>query len=355
MSSFFAFIVVLGVLVFFHELGHFLVARLCGVGVEVFSLGFGPRIIGKKSGRTDYRISAIPLGGYVKMVGEEPEAEIAKEDIPLSFTHKSVFRRSLIVAAGPAFNFLLTIMILFGLFRVSGVSVAKPLVGDVQPESPAYAAGIVKDDMILSINGKNVDTWEDMAALISGSGGKELHVRIRRNEKEILLQITPETILGKNLFGEDIERYVIGITASAKREHRAMGSPEALAESIRQTWEITRLTVVSVGKMIQGSIPVKENLGGPIVIAQMSGEMAKKGFSELIFWIALLSVSLGILNLLPIPVLDGGHLFFFFIEMLIGKPVNNRVREIAQQAGFFVLLLLMIFVFYNDISRVFFS
>ncbi|MGE0083393.1 MAG: RIP metalloprotease RseP [Desulfococcaceae bacterium] len=354
-TSVFAFIVVLGVLVFFHELGHFLLARLCGVGVEIFSLGFGPRIAGRKVGRTDYRISAIPLGGYVKMVGEEPDAEIPPEDIPFSFTHKPVIKRILIVAAGPVFNFLLTILIFFGLFSFSGVFIAKPLVGDVQPDSPAYSAGIQKGDMILSINGQAVETWDEMAAMISGSNGNEMAVTIRREGNELSLGIIPKTVSGKNIFGEETERYIIGITASQEREHKTLNIFEAMTESLRQTWEICKLTVLSVGKMIQGTIPVKENLGGPIIIAQMSGEMAKKGFSDLVFWIALLSVSLGILNLLPIPVLDGGHLFFFFIEAITGKPVNTRFREIAQQAGFFILLLLMIFVFYNDISRVFFS
>ena len=350
-----AFVAVLGVLVFFHELGHFLLARLCGVGVEIFSLGFGPRIAGRTVGRTDYRLSAIPLGGYVKMVGEEPDAEIPPEDIPFSFTHKHVMKRILIVAAGPVFNFLLTIFIFFGLFRFSGVFIAKPMVGDVQPDSPAYTAGIQKGDLILSINGQTVETWDEMADMISGSKGKELAVTIRREGSELSRSIIPKTMTGKNIFGEETERYIIGITASQEREHKSLSTFEAMTESLRQTWEICKLTVLSVGKMIQGTIPVKENLGGPIVIAQMSGEMAKKGFSDLVFWIALLSVSLGILNLLPIPVLDGGHLFFFFIEILTGKPVNTRFREIAQQAGFFILMLLMLFVFYNDISRVFFS
>ncbi|MEZ4526136.1 MAG: RIP metalloprotease RseP [Desulfobacterales bacterium] len=354
-TSIAAFVVVLGALVFFHELGHFLLARLCGVGVEIFSLGFGPRLVGRKAGRTDYRISAIPLGGFVKMVGEEPDAEIPEEDIPVSFTHKHVIKRILIVAAGPVFNFLLTILILFGLFRFSGVFIARPLVGDVQPESPAYAAGIQKGDLIVAINGQAVETWEEMASMISASNGREMAVSIRRSDNELDVRVIPQTVKANNIFGEETERYIIGITASQEREHKTLNSFQAMTESLRQTWEICRLTVLSVGKMIQGTIPVKENLGGPIVIAQMSGEMAKKGFSDLVFWIALLSVSLGILNLLPIPVLDGGHLFFFFIEILTGKPVNTRFREIAQQAGFFILLLLMIFVFYNDITRVFFS
>ncbi|GBC59302.1 zinc metalloprotease [Desulfonema ishimotonii] len=355
MTSFFAFIVVLGVLVFFHELGHFLVARLCGVGVEVFSLGFGPRLIGRTVGRTDYRISGIPLGGFVKMVGEEPDADIPEADIPVSFTHKPVHKRMLIVAAGPLFNFLLTLIIFFGLFRVSGVFVSQALVGDVKKDSPAYVAGLQKDDRIVAIDGTAVETWDDMAEIISGCGGRELAVSVQRDGAVRVRRIVPEAIESTNIFGEKISRYVIGITSSSERSHRRLNTVQALGESFRQTYEITRLTVVSIGKMVQGRISVKENLGGPIVIAQMSGQMAERGTADLIFWIALLSVSLGILNLFPIPVLDGGHLLFFFIEAVSGHPVNTRVRELAQQAGFFVLLLLMIFVFYNDISRIFAS
>ncbi len=351
-TSILAFVIVLGVLVFFHELGHFLVARLCGVGVEVFSLGFGPRLVGKKVGRTDYRISGIPLGGFVKMVGEEPDAEIDPADLPLSFTHKSVYKRIIIVAAGPLFNLILAVLIFFGIFLISGAYVLEPVVGAVNEGTPAGAAGLQKGDRIIAIDGRPIATWDEMAAAIMKSGGKALSVTFRRGEEERTVNVVPQTAAMKNLFGEESNRYVIGISSAGVVHQKKMSLGQAFTESFAKTYEITRLTLLSIVKLIQGVVSTK-TLGGPIMIAQMAGEQAKEGAANLVFFIALLSINLGVLNFLPIPVLDGGHLVFFIIEAVTGKPVNRRVREVAQQAGIFVLLLLMIFVFYNDISRIF--
>ena len=354
MNSITAFVVVLGVLVFFHELGHFLVARLCGVGVEIFSLGFGPRIFGKTVGRTDYRVSAIPLGGFVKMVGEEPDAEIDPADIPVSFTDKSVYKRILIVAAGPLFNLLLAVIIFFGIFQVSGTYILKPVVGAVKENTPAYRAGLQEGDRIAAINRTEIESWEEMSGFISRSNGQAIELMVERNGGRTAVQIQPEMTTTKNLFGEDTRRYVIGITAAGEFFSRSLNPIQAMGESIAQTYEITKLTILSIVKLIQGSVST-DTLGGPIMIAQMAGEQAREGATNLVFFIALLSINLAILNILPIPVLDGGHLLFFFIEAVRGKPVNTRIREIAQQAGIFVLLLLMIFVFYNDITRLFYA
>ena len=352
--SIFALVIVLGVLIFFHELGHFLVARLFGVGVERFSLGFGPRIVGKTIGITDYRISAVPLGGYVKMVGEDPDAEIDPADIPISFTHQPVFKRILIVAAGPLFNILLAVIIFFAVFQISGIFVLKPIIGEVKAASPAEKGGLQKDDQILSIDGTAVQTWEDMAALITASQGRSLAISLRRGESELTVHLAPEIKTFKNIFDEDVERYVIGVTASGEVFSKDLNIFQAFSESIVQTYTIAELTVKSVIKLIQGTLSPK-TLGGPIMIAQMAGQQAREGMANLAFFMALISINLAILNFLPIPVLDGGHLLFFFIEAVIGRPVSVRVREIAQQAGIFVLILLMIYVFYNDITRVFFS
>jgi regulator of sigma E protease len=352
--SIFAFVIVLSVLIFFHELGHFIVARLFGVGVEKFSLGFGPRLFGKKIGTTDYRISAIPLGGYVKMVGEEPDAEIDPADIPFSFTHKHVFKRILIVAAGPLFNFLLAIVIFFGLFQISGTYILKPSVGQVETGSPADKGGLEKGDLILSIDGYTVTSWEDMSEIISRSMGKTLSVSVRRGEATILIEIAPVIKTMQNIFGEDLDRYMIGISASGEAFTKDLNPFQAMAESIVQTYKITELTALSVIKLIQGVIPAK-TLGGPILIAQMAGQQAKAGTANLFFFIAVISINLAILNFLPIPVLDGGHLLFFFIEAIKGSPINTKMREIAQQAGIFVLIFLMILVFYNDITRLIFQ
>lgn len=350
----FALVIVLGVLIFFHELGHFLVARLFGVGVEKFSLGFGPRLIGKKIGITDYIISAIPLGGYVKMVGEQPDAELDPADIPISFTHKNVWKRILIVAAGPFFNFLLAVIIFFGIFQISGMFILQPSIGEVQEDTPASRGGLEKDDLITSINGVEISTWEEMADIITGSKGRPLSISVRRGDSTRVVNITPEIKTFKNIFNEDVERHVIGITASGNGFSKDLNVFQSLSQSIIQTYNITVLTIKGVIKLLQGTISPK-TLSGPIMIAQMAGEQAREGATNLIFFIALISINLAILNFLPIPVLDGGHLLFFFIEAVTGSPVSIRVREIAQQAGIFVLILLMIYVFYNDIARVFFS
>ena len=347
-TSIFAFIIVLGVLIFFHELGHFLVARLFGVGVEKFSLGFGPRLIGKTIGTTDYRISLIPLGGYVKMVGEEPDSEIEPYLIPQSFTHKSVYKRFFIVAAGPFFNLLLAVAIFFLVFQTSGTYVLRPLVGEVDTPSPAARAGIQKGDLILAINGREVTSWEEMADQIAGSDGHALAFEVEREGRHLTLDLQPELKTTQNLFGEDIDRYIIGIRSAGDVIPRELSLLESARMSVSRTWEITELTVLSVVKLIQGKLPAT-TLGGPIKIAQMAGAQAKEGMVNLLIFTAVISINLGILNFLPIPVLDGGHLLFFTIEMISRRPVSIKVREIAQQFGIFLLILLMIFVIYNDI------
>ena len=351
-TNIFAFVVVLGVLIFFHELGHFLVARFFGVGVEKFSLGFGPKIFGKTIGITDYRISAIPLGGYVKMVGEEPDTEVEPDQIPLSFTHKHVLKRILIVAAGPLFNVLLAVLIFYGIFQISGTIILKPVIGDVQEGTPAQAAGLKKGDEVVGINGRPIENWDQMAGIIADSQGAPLEVTIRRDGEARVMSLSPVLKTTKNIFGEDIPRYVIGITAAGDIYTKKLSPIGAIAESLVQTYNIVELTVVSVAKIIQGTVSTK-TIGGPIMIAELAGQQAKLGATNLLFFIALISINLAILNILPIPVLDGGHLLFFTIELLIGRPVSIRIREVSQQAGMFVLILLMIFVFYNDITRIF--
>jgi len=353
-TNIFAFIIVLGVLIFFHEFGHFLVARLFGVGVEKFSLGFGPRLIGKKVGITDYRLSAVPLGGYVKMVGEEPDAEIDPADLPLSFTHKHVVKRMLIVAAGPVFNILLAILIFFGIFLTSGKFIMKPSIGSVRDGSPAAAAGLVKGDLITGINGTRINTWDEMAEIINASEGQTLNLAVRRQESTLDFSIAPQQVPTQNIFGENIQRYVIGITASGETYSKELNPFEAFSESLVQSYKVIELMVVIIGKLIKGDISTN-TLGGPIMIAQMAGDSAKAGVGSLVFFIALISINLAIINLLPIPVLDGGHLLFFLIEAIKGSPVSIKVREVAQQVGLFILILLMILVFYNDITRIFFS
>ncbi len=345
-----AFIIVIGVLVFIHEFGHFIVARLCGVGVQVFSLGFGPKILRRKYGRTEYCLSAIPLGGYVKMVGEEPGAEIDTKDIKESFTHKSLLRKSLIVAAGPVANFLLAIFIFYFLYQFSGIYLAKPIIGEVMDGSPALEAGLKPNDIIREINQTKIDSFDDISQIIGKSKGEKLELVVEREGSYIGIILKPMLSPGKNLFGEEIKKYVIGIVGSGESFHRKLNPAQAFWKSLTDTYGLIKLTIQSVGKMVNGSISA-DNLGGPIMIAQMAGEQAKAGMMNFVWFIALLSVNLGIINLFPIPVLDGGHLLFFGIEAATGKSVSDKIREKLIQFGAAMLVVLMVFVFYNDIVR----
>ena len=355
MSYIIAFVIVLGVLIFFHELGHFLAARLFGVGVEKFSLGFGPKLFGRTIGDTDYRISAIPLGGYVKMVGEEPGAEIDPADLPRSFTHKKIYQKMLIVAAGPLFNFFLAGLIFFVYLLAAGTYEydGRAVIGTVVPEEVAETQGLIAGDQVVAIDGVPVDTWGELSASISGCEGRSLRFTINRDGSQFDLDILPALKPTQNLYGEDVEeRYMIGIEGVL--EGRRVGIGEAFVESIRETYFWTELTVVSLVKLVQGKLSA-ENLGGPIRIAQVAGQQLEAGFNSLVFLIAILSVNLGVINFIPVPVLDGGHLLFFAIEAVIRRPLNTRMREVAQQIGVFILVSLIIFVFYNDITQVFFS
>lgn len=351
MSMIIGLVIVLGVLIFFHELGHFLVAKAFGVGVEKFSLGFGPKLVSKKMGGTEYRISALPLGGYVKMVGEQPDAEVDPEDIEFSFNHKPVYQRMLIVAAGPFFNFVLCVVIFFLVFSAIGVMEMKPVIGEVSSDSPAQEAGLESGDEVVDIGGSSIDTWQEMAEIVSGSRGDPVVITLERDGEQKQLTITPQKKTVEDIFGEEHERYVIGITAAGETESARLNPIDAMGESLTRTWLIIKLTVVSVVKLIQGTLSL-DTLGGPIMIAEMAGEQVEHGAVSLLSFIALVSVNLGILNLLPVPVLDGGHLVFFAIEAAKGSPVSLRSREIAQQIGIFLLMLLMVFVFYNDIMRI---
>jgi len=342
-------IVLLGVLIFAHELGHFLVAKWAGVGVLKFSLGFGPKLIGKKVGETEYLVSLIPLGGYVKLLGEAEDEELSEEDRKRSFLQQPVLKRTAIVLAGPVFNFLLAVLI-FTVVYIIGVPALTTQIGEIQEGSSAYRAGLAKGDTIVAIDGKEVSKWEQLAEMIGKSKGRELKFRIKRNENQFEMTLMPRFLKTKNLFGEEVESYKIGISPSSRFVIEKVNPLFALWLGIKQTWVISKLTVMSVIKIIEGVISPK-TLGGPILIAQMAGAQVKEGLIPFVLFMALLSINLGVLNLLPIPVLDGGHLLFYLIEMVTGKEVNIKWREMSQQVGFVLLIMLMIFVFIMDIER----
>jgi regulator of sigma E protease len=348
--SIIAAVVGLGVLIVFHEFGHFLVAKLSGVGVLTFSVGFGPKLWVKKKGETEYALSAFPLGGYVKMVGEDPEEEVKAVDLERSFAHKSLLKRTAIVAAGPGFNLLLAVFLLMVVFLFYGVPVLSNLVGAVEPDSPAAQAGIQKGDRIVAVDDKAVAAWDDLSSAIKQSGGQPLSLRVQRNGEDVTVTVQPRKREVKNIFGELKEDWMIGIGSQVSIEKGDPGL--AVSKAFVQTWEYSKLTLIGLYKMITREVSPR-NLGGPILIAQMAGQQAQEGIGSFLAFLAVLSINLGVLNLLPVPVLDGGHLFFFAVEAIIGRPVSLKYREKAQQVGIFLLLLLMIFAFANDIFRLF--
>ena len=348
--SILAAVVGLGVLIVFHEFGHFLLAKLSGVGVLTFSVGFGPKLWKKRKGETEYALSAFPLGGYVKMVGEDPEEEVKAVDLERSFAHKSLLKRTAIVAAGPGFNLLLAVFLLMVVFLFYGVPVLSNLVGAVEPESPAAQAGIQKGDRIVAVDGQAVTAWDDLSNAIKQSGGQPLSLRLQRGGQEVAMTVQPRKREVKNIFGELKEDWMIGIGSQVSIEKGDPGL--AVSKAFVQTYEYSKLTLIGLYKMITREVSPR-NLGGPILIAQMAGQQAQEGIGSFLAFLAVLSINLGVLNLLPVPVLDGGHLFFFAVEAIIGRPVSLKYREKAQQVGIFLLLLLMIFAFANDIFRLF--
>jgi regulator of sigma E protease len=355
MNSVISFIIVLGLLIFVHEFGHFLFAKLFGVRVLKFSLGFGPKVYGRKYGDTEYLISAFPLGGYVKMTGENKEEEVSCTEQPYSFAHKPVWKRFFIVLAGPAFNLFFAVIVFFAIFAIAGLPVPKAgtEIGAISESSPAQAAGLKAGDIIISINGEKTPDWEDVSRLIRESDGKPVTLVISREGKEIATTGQPERQDVKNIFGEVVdERFMLGISRSTEVTYEKASIPEAFVAGVNQTWTFIYLTVMGIVKIIQRVVPASE-LGGPILIAQMAGQQMAAGWINLAYFIGLLSVNLGILNLFPIPILDGGHLVLYTLEAVRRKPLEQRTQEKLQQLGMLLLGSLMIFVFYNDIVRIF--
>jgi regulator of sigma E protease len=342
-------VVVLGILIFVHELGHFIFAKLFGVGVEKFSLGFGPKVVGKKIGDTEYLLSAFPLGGYVKMIGESPDAELSETDLARSFQGKPPLQRIIIVAAGPFFN-LIFAAFLFIIIYMVGVPNATTLVGEVLAGKPAAVAGLKAKDLIKSVNGKEVSRWDEFAAMIADSKGAPQVIVVERQGEKHTFTIVPETREGKNLFGEKIYYPVIGVVAAGEMVTDRYAPVEAVVRGCKQTWKLIGLTLLSIVKMIERVVPL-DSVGGPIMIAKMAGDQAAAGGVNFLAFMALLSINLGVLNLLPVPILDGGHLFFYFWELVFRKPVSFKAREIAQQIGLALLIGLMVLAFYNDIVR----
>ena len=434
-------VVVLGVLIFVHELGHFLVAKRSGVGVLKFSLGFGPKLVGVKRGETEYLLSALPLGGYVKMIGEDPSDQSPEAADPeRSFSQKGVGARARIILAGPLANFALPVLIFWGIFTFVGQPYFLPIVGTPKQGSPAGQAGLLPGDRVQALEGVRIERWNEVDAALQASSGKPLNFTMTRDGRTFDVPLAPRAVATRDIFGQETQAWDLGLhpllstrigqvlpghvaeqaglrsgdrivalngtpvveweqmaksihgspgkpvrltverdgqrfeveatprptkqqTAAGEEEIGLIGigpAPEshyqrlnpvaALVDGVKETARLSVVIVQGFVKLIQGSISPK-TIGGPILITQIAGEVVRRGTVQLLSFTAFLSINLAILNLLPIPVLDGGHLLFSLIEWLRGKPISLRKREIAQQVGLALLVGLMIFAFYNDIFR----
>ena len=447
MTTLVSFVLVIGILILIHELGHFIVARWCGVGVERFSIGFGPVLVRWRGKETEYCLSAVPMGGYVKMVGEESPLEGGGGpvfDPGKAFAMKPLWARFLIVFAGPGMNFVLAAVIFAIVFATVGRPVWPALIGRVAEGGPAAAAGLKTGDVVTAVDGRPVSHWEDLERAIAGSGGRALGLAVRRDGRQTAATVTPRRtvvrdpifreprdawelgagsqltpqigsvnpdspadkaglragdlvlgVAGQPVFSPDelmqsiqkragqtfelaIERdgapRTLAVTAAAVKEKGPTGQEQEIGRIgvgivtrvVRyeaynpviavwyggvRTWDMTVLTAKGLWKIVSRQID-SSNIGGPIQIAAEAGRQAKEGAASLALFTAIISVNLALLNLLPVPMLDGGHLFFFVIEAVMGRPLSLKKRETAQQLGFVLLMLLMVFALYNDLVRI---
>jgi len=355
------FLFVLTAVVFVHEMGHYLIGRWCGIGVTAFSIGFGPELVGFNDRRgTRWKICAIPLGGYVKFVGDmnvtsTPDAEetekLTDAERRVAFHTQPIWKRAATVVAGPMFNFLLTIAVFAVMFGIYGRYISEPMVAEVRPGSPAEAAGFQPGDRFVSVDGNRVETFADVQRYVSGRAGDAIVFVMLRSGGEIELTATPELSEQKDALGNVVKVGVIGVVNNDE-----LGQPrvisytptQAFAEGVTETGHI----IVRTGQFLKRFVVGREDrcqLGGPVKIADMAGKAAKLGFEWLVQLVALLSVGIGILNLLPIPPLDGGHLLFYGMEAVLGRPVSERAMEMVYRAGFVLVLGFMGFVFWNDL------
>ncbi len=354
------FLVILTILVFVHEMGHYLIARWNGVRVEVFSIGFGPEIFGwNDRAKTRWKFSLIPLGGYVKMFGDLnaaslPDARIVNmsdDEQSEAFPYKRLGQRTWIVAGGPLANFLFAIVLLAGLFSFVGQPFTPAVVGSVQEDSAAEEAGILAGDRIIAIDGGEIERFEEVQRIVRLAPDQPLRVTVLRDGGEVELTATPRRTEFSDNLGNKQEIGLLGVTRSGV-EYVKHGPLEASWRAVEETISLTLGTLKAVGQMVTGTRSAKE-LGGPIRIAEMSGQVAEIGMVSVIWFMAVLSINLGLINLFPIPMLDGGHLLFYAIEAVRGRPLGERAQEYGFRIGLALVLSLMVFATWNDIVRIY--
>ncbi len=359
------FILVLSLIVFIHEMGHYLAGRWCGIRVVAFSVGFGPEILGwTDSHGTRWKISAIPLGGYVKFFGDEDAASkpdfqglenMTPEERETTFLGAKLWKRALAVAAGPAANFVLAFAIFTVLLSIYGKAVSDPVVADLRPGSAAEAAGILPGDRITALDGYEITTFSDIQRYVSMRPGVAINTTVMRGDAELSFSLTPQSTEIEDNFGNKMKVGIIGVITDADTGNFRMVTlsvTQSMKEAVSQCWGIVAGTFEYIGSIFAGRMDA-DQLGGPIRVAQASGQMASIGVAALLQLAAVLSVSIGLLNLMPVPVLDGGHLVFYAIEAVRGKPVGEKAQDIAFRVGLALVLSLMVFATWNDIMHVF--
>ena len=359
------FIILITIVVFIHEYGHYYFARKYKVGVTDFSIGFGKEIFGfnDKNG-TRWKFCLIPLGGYVKFFGDrnvfsqsEQEEIINKydeEDRNKLFILKPLYQRSLIVAAGPLANFVLAIIIFSLIYMLSGKDFTPAIIDEVQKDSPAYNAGFQKNDKIISIDNKKVQSILEVSTFINASSSENIKFEVLRNNEEITIMVQPILIEAKDTLGNQVKKRIIGIKLSPinnQLQKKTLGPSQSVYYSIKEVWFVTVTSLKYVGKMITGSGDSSQ-LGGPIRIAKITGQVAEYGLVPFFSIMAYISISLGLINLFPIPMLDGGHLMFYFFERILGRPLSQKTQEGFFRIGLFLLISLMFFVTFNDLKEI---
>ena len=348
MTGYLIALLVLSGLIFFHELGHFTAARLMGVHIEVFSIGFGKRLFTFRAFDTEWSISAIPLGGYVRMKGQDDSDPSKKNYDADSYNTKTPLQRIFILVAGPLANFVLAFILYFAI-ALGNPSTLAPVIGQVVKNSPAFVAGLESNDTIISINGKKIETWKKMAKMISSASG---NIELDINRAGYLKQITlkPKLEDAKDMYGESVKRKMIGITAAGVMKKQELGIVEKFKYATDQTIFASTLIFTGLKKLIVGDVPASE-MGGVISIVKLTSDASASGWMSVLFFAALISVNLGVLNLLPIPALDGGHIMFNLYELFFRREVNEKIIINLTIAGWIILVGLMGLGVFNDINR----
>ncbi|MCL1939779.1 MAG: M50 family metallopeptidase [Desulfovibrionaceae bacterium] len=348
-----AVLLVFGGLIFFHELGHFLVARFFKMGVKTFSLGFGPAILSRKRGKTVYQIAAIPLGGFVSLVGETPSAEVPGEfSTEENFSLRPAWQRFCVIAAGSIFNLMLAWIICWGLVWVNGRTTIPPVVGEILPHSAAHESPLQIGDTIISLNGIGISRFMDMPPIVQASAGEDITVVARQPDESLITFTIKPTLLSQTTTdGHSVEAWSIGIRPG-ESTRETFGFIASAWEGMIEAKNMAIFIWKALGDLVSRKVAF-DNVGGPILIAQVIYQQADHGLISVLMLAALISVNLGVLNLLPIPVLDGGHLLFLLVEMATGRQIPAKVQEKAMLVGLFLLLALMLAATFNDVMRIF--